>query len=119
MIPKTVARRNRKLLDMARDKPCMLIVPDVCCGDFSTTVAAHSNWSEHGKGGARKADDHYTVWACATCHAWLDTSGASAEEKRAVWDRAHATQVDVWQAMAERGDKAAQWAVDQLGDVGK
>ena len=114
MFPKTVARRNRQLLDMAQDKPCLLIVPDVCCGDTATTVAAHSNWSEHGKGGARKADDQYTVWACATCHSWLDFSGASAEEKRAVWDKAHAAQVDVWTAMAAHGNKAARWAIEQL-----
>jgi hypothetical protein len=38
----------------------------------STTVAAHSNWGEHGKGKAIKAEDSYSVWACWRCHQMLD-----------------------------------------------
>ena len=34
--------------------------------------AAHSNWSEHGKGKGIKADDSYTVALCRVCHGDFD-----------------------------------------------
>jgi len=49
--PKTVARRNPHLLAMARGRACLLQVADVCNGDRETTVACHSNLTEHEKGG--------------------------------------------------------------------
>ena len=125
-VAKTEPKRNRALLDMARGEGCLLRVPGVCTGDKATTVACHSNWAEHGKAGARKADDCYSVWGCAACHQWLDQGKAHHQEKRRVWDGAFAWQRDIWiQITAGLLDatpkerKAAQWALDQLAATPK
>lgn len=71
--PKPEVHRNAALLEMARGRPCLLQFPDVCRNpDTETTVAAHSNWSDHGKAGARKADEPFSVWSCYACHSLLD-----------------------------------------------
>lgn len=94
--PKTVEQRNRHLLDMARGKHCLLHVPGICNGDRRTVVACHSNWGIHEKGGARKADDQYTVYSCSACHEWLDRSGTDGDLKQATFMRAHLDQVLAW-----------------------
>jgi hypothetical protein len=119
-VPKPVAQRNRALLDMAQERPCLLQVDGVCNGDTATTVACHSNLSEHGKAGARKADDHYSVWGCMACHRWLDQGTAAATRKEPAFMLAHLRQVLAWRQIAtdpgepERFRKAAQWALDLL-----
>lgn len=45
--PKTKARRNRRALNLARQEPCLLMVPLVCNRDKATTVSCHSNWGDH------------------------------------------------------------------------
>lgn len=119
--PKPEPKRNRALLDMANGQACLLRVPGVCNGDNRTTVACHSNWAEHGKAGARKADDCYSVWGCAACHAWLDQGKAHHQEKRRAFDAAFAWQREIWlQIVAGLLDstpkdrRAAAWALDQL-----
>ncbi len=123
--PKPEAHRNQRLLDMARGKPCQMAVPGVCNHDPSTVVAAHSNRAEHGKAGARKADDHYVVYACFACHSWLD-QGEGARDRLAgdrAWDVAHMRQVGMWHEIAldptakEADRRAAQWALDRLKDL--
>jgi hypothetical protein len=112
---------------MAQGRPCLLTVParlgmdgSAWCKSTDTTVACHSNLSEHGKAGARKADDCYSVWGCGACHFWLDFSRAPAEQKEAVFMGAHLAQVLEWRRVAadesepERFRKAAQWALDAL-----
>lgn len=47
--------RSKKLLDSARDQPCVL------CGSKGTTVAAHANSVALGKGVGIKAPDYYTA----------------------------------------------------------
>jgi len=119
--PKTAPHRNRRLLDLARGQPCLLRVPGVCQGGTETTVAAHSNLSIHGKGGARKADDIYSVFSCGTCHAWLDQGRAPRTAKEAAFMLGHLRQVEQWRLMATNvgtsaADRAAaQWALDLLG----
>lgn len=119
--PKTEQPRNRRLLDLARGMPCLLRVPGVCQGGTETTVAAHSNWAIHGKAGARKADDHYSVWSCAACHiGWLDQGRATNAQKLAVFMAGHLRQVEQWRFMATdmgipiSDRKAALWALDLL-----
>lgn len=116
--PKTIQYRNRRLLDLARGMPCLLGVPGICNRDDATTVAAHSNWGEHGKAGARKADDYWSCWACSACHEWLDQNRRPLEaEKRAAFDRGHALQLVYWHQIAadparhESDRLAAQWAL--------
>ncbi len=118
--PKPTAWRNRRLLDMAEGRPCLLHIPGVCNHDPATTVAAHSNLSIHGKGAHRKADDVFTVWACANCHAWLDQGPAPKADKEAAFVRAHADQVLAWRRIAndphesEPDRRAARAALERL-----
>lgn len=119
--PKTEQHRNRRLLDLARGQPCLLRVPGVCQGGAETTVAAHGNWAIHGKAGARKADDHYSVWSCAACHiGWLDQGRATNAQKLAVFMAGHMRQVEQWRFMAAdigiptSDRKAALLALDLL-----
>jgi hypothetical protein len=119
--PKTTALRNPHLLAMAEGKPCLVRVPALCRGGTETTVAAHSNLLRHGKGKGRKADDCYSVWACARCHTWLDSSyTAEFEEKCIAFEFAHAFQVQEWREIANdesakpKDRAAAKWALDAL-----
>lgn len=115
--PKTVEHRNPDLLAMARGRRCFLAVPWACTGDRTTTVACHSNLSIHGKAGARKADDEYSVWGCAACHRWLDQGGADAKVKEAVFTLAHVDQVLEWRRIvgdlseSPKTRRAAHWAL--------
>jgi hypothetical protein len=119
--PKTAQHRNRHLLDMARGQQCLLMVPACCNHRTDTTVAAHSNWAIHGKAGARKADDQYSVWSCSSCHTWLDAGRFTKAHKQAVFMAGHLRQVLAWRQIA--GDSrapaadrnAAFWALEQLG----
>lgn len=112
--------RDGTLLEMARGQPCLLMVPGLCSHRTDTTVAAHSNLQEHGKGMSRKADDCYTAWGCAACHLWLDQGKARAADKLAVFVAAHARQVLAWRlivqdpAQPERFRRAAQRALQHL-----
>lgn len=118
--PKSAAQRNAHLRDMARGMPCLLRVPGVCTQDRATVVCCHSNLSIHGKAGARKADDHYSVWGCAACHQWLDRGPAPRAQKVATFMAAHLAQVLEWRAIAfdsrsqARDRAAALWALGLL-----
>jgi hypothetical protein len=119
--PKPIAYRDPVLLEMAKDRPCLMLVPSVCNARLDTTAAAHSNWPEHGKAGARKADDCYSVWSCAACHIpWLDQGRAPGWLKRQTFMEAHARQVLAWRLIAmdrnepERFRKAARRALEHL-----
>ena len=118
--PKSAAQRNAHLRDMARGMPCLLRVPGVCTQDRATVVCCHSNLSIHGKAGARKADDHYSVWGCAACHQWLDQGPAPRAQKAAAFMAAHLAQVLEWRAIAFDGSSAprdraaALWALGLL-----
>lgn len=84
----TVAEGS-KYLAACRDEPCYL---NVMCPwtDWAdpTVVPCHSNFSKHGKAGARKADHEFTVPGCGPCHYWLDFGPAPWEEKVAAFDDA-------------------------------
>jgi hypothetical protein len=118
--PKSVERRNSALLALAKDRPCLLMIPAVCNHRTDSTVACHSNLSIHGKAGARKADDHYSVWGCAACHYWLDFGKAAAAQKEMAFMLAHARQALAWRLIARdrqepvSARRAAQWALDLL-----
>jgi hypothetical protein len=83
MIPKFKYLRSKKHLQNVASLPCQT------CGIEGQTQAAHSNWSEHGKGRSIKASDEFTAALCQTCHAELDQgSHLSKEQRRQMWDRA-------------------------------
>jgi Protein of unknown function (DUF1364) len=119
--PKTEAHRNPALLEMARGRQCLIQLPHKCLNPSTeTTVAAHSNWGEHGKAGARKADDEFSVASCFACHSWLDQGPATEAEKRATFAAAHQRQIAQWERIATdttepaRFRRAAQWALNHL-----
>lgn len=63
--------RNKKILNAARGEQCTIGSPE-CNGNPETTIAAHSNYYEDGKGKGLKADDCFVAFACSSCHRWLD-----------------------------------------------
>ncbi|AJK46203.1 nuclease domain-containing protein [Burkholderia plantarii] len=89
----TVAEGS-KYLDACRGEPCYLQVPGVCRlnPQDRTVVPCHSNQSRHGKAGALKAKNEFTVPGCTACHAWIDQNrvGTPRQEKFDVWDAAFA-----------------------------
>lgn len=58
--------RDKQRLDAIRALPCCV------CGAGPRSQAAHSNFSEHGKGRGIKADDKYTIPLCDTDHKRFD-----------------------------------------------
>lgn len=117
---KPKARRSPAVMDSARGRMCMLQAPYTVQHDPATTVGCHGNGHKFGKAGARKADDCYVVWGCCECHAWLDASGASAEEKAKVFHLGMFRQMLAWEQLAVsetepvRFRNAARWALDCL-----
>lgn len=69
--------RNRKLLDLARDRACVM-----CNAQDGTIVAAHSNLMEHGKGMGAKAHDGMMAWLCNCCHSELDQGTRLSKSER-------------------------------------
>jgi hypothetical protein len=47
--------------------------------------AAHSNFSEHGKGVGIKADDNFTIPLCHNCHMWFDQYHGMSREQSKNW----------------------------------
>ena len=84
MIPKFSYFRSKAHLKNVANLPCQN------CYIEGQTQAAHSNWSEHGKGRGIKASDEYTAALCQTCHIELD-SGArlTKEQRRSLWQMAY------------------------------
>lgn len=71
--------RSTKRLNEIRKLPC------VRCGWDAPSEAAHSNFSEHGKGRGIKADDKYTIPLCRLCHAWFDGYAYLTREQSKEW----------------------------------
>jgi len=87
-----VTFRCSKLKKAANGLPCVL------CRSTGTTVAAHSNSLEHGRGMGHKAPDYYIAYLCQVCHDRVDgrAGGLSKEEKRQLWTTAFIRTVAVW-----------------------
>jgi len=80
--------RSPSLLKAARGQECMLRIDGICNDNPETVVAAHSNQYIHGKGGALKAHDIFSAWACSDCHREIDQGKSlSYEEKNHLWQR--------------------------------
>lgn len=89
--PKKRAGHNRAYLEACRGELCYLRIPSVCIGGIDTVVPAHSNQNRHGKAMGLKANDLYTVPACHSCHAQIDSGNMfNRDEKFAIWDQAYA-----------------------------
>jgi hypothetical protein len=78
--------RNRSLLDLAHEAPCMLQIEGVCVNGRFPSVPAHSNRQRHGRGVGHKSADCFAVAACWACHGWLDTGSAPRSDKQEAFD---------------------------------
>ena len=61
-----MSKRDNRRLEQIRSLPCCV------CGMGPRSQAAHSNFSEHGKGRSIKADDKYTIPLCDADHKRFD-----------------------------------------------
>lgn len=61
-----------KITESAAGQECLLRLPGVCNGDWTTTVWAHSNRYADGKGAGLKAADRNGTYACYACHMVYD-----------------------------------------------
>ena len=80
--------RDRRLLDLAYEYPCMFRLQGICEGGKGEP--AHSNQPKHGKGGAMKAHDLFHLPACRSCHREFDQGETmTRDEKRDLFDYLH------------------------------
>ena len=94
--PKQVYVRSKKVLEACRKIACQH-----CNADNGTTVAAHSNWHQHGKGGHIKADDTRVAALCFECHMALDQGRlATKSQRQQAWWSAHCSTI---RELTERG----------------
>ena len=99
-VPKSPRYTDRHLLDMARGQPCLLRSP-ICNHNPETTVACHGAGVALGKGMGYKISDVFVVHGCSACNHYTDAyGGATAAEKRAVFEAGHARQVAAWREIA-------------------
>lgn len=96
------------------------MIPGVCCFNTETTVLAHPNSIQSGKGMGYKGSDHLGIFACVTCHSWLDASKNDAEKKEAYFSQAQVRMIhrlgDIASSPTMRPwkIKAAKWALDLI-----
>jgi len=85
--------RSPKLLRSAEGQPCT-----ICGVNDGTTVAAHANSVELGKGVGIKVPDFYTAILCSVCHALLDgrIGKLTKDEKWEMWVTAYLRTVKRW-----------------------
>ena len=60
------------LRQLARGRPCLVRIPNVCNGDPETTVLAHYRLIGI-SGIGLKSPDLIAAWCCSSCHAYIDT----------------------------------------------
>lgn len=59
------------LRKLAKDRPCMVRLPDICNHNPATTVLAHIRMPGI-SGMGLKANDVIGSWACSSCHDTID-----------------------------------------------
>ena len=93
--------RDKDLLRLAQGQECLLGISKRCMGEEgSTTVAAHDNSLQSGKGMSLKSDDSRTVWGCYYCHCLLDQGNMEYEERQNAFADAYVRQVHEWAKIA-------------------
>lgn len=106
--PKRAYIRSRALLAAVRKLPCQHT------GKTVDVEASHSNWPQHGKAGAIKADDNRIAALHRDVHQMLDQgSTLSAEERQRIWWQAHVSTV---RALVAAGKWPPKVPVPQLED---
>lgn len=96
--------RNRKLLDLAHNMPCMADFPHQCTG-YLGCDPAHSDSSIFGRGFSFKSHDFAYAAMCNPSHKMLDTFDN--EAKKFEWLRAYVkTQKYLWENKLVRVSRA-------------
>lgn len=62
-----MTHRDRRLLDVAWEAPCMLRLGVAGCGNYPS-VPCHSDMQRHGRGASHKSHDCLAVAGCPSCH---------------------------------------------------
>jgi hypothetical protein len=87
--------RNRKLLNLAHDCPCLAQFPHACT-EYQGVEPAHSDQQIFGRGHGHKSHDFAIAALCHTAHLMLDTF--ERDVKQAEWLRAHVRTMEwLWQ----------------------
>lgn len=81
-----MTHRDRKLLDVAHDAPCMLQLVNGCGNHPS--VPCHSDMLEHGRGAGHKSHDALAVAGCPACHAVFTREKLGRDGYREAWIKA-------------------------------
>lgn len=76
--------RDRKLLDVAHEAPCMLLLGTKGCGNH-LSVPCHSDMQRHGRGESHKSHDVFAVPGCPACHAAFTRAVLGREGYEAAW----------------------------------
>lgn len=75
--------RNRKLLDLAHEAPCMLKLAPATCGQFPS-IPCHSDMQRHDRGVGHKSHDCMAVPGCPDCHT-LFTRKLGRDQYEQIW----------------------------------
>jgi hypothetical protein len=86
--------RDRKLLDLAHEAPCMLQLGVVGCG-ADKSVPCHSDMQRHGRGVGCKSHDCLAVPGCPACHAVFTRAHLGQDGYEEAWAHAMARYL-VW-----------------------
>lgn len=91
-----MTHRNRRLLDISHEAPCMLqLAPG--CGEFPS-VPCHSDMLRHGRGVGHKSHDCFAVPGCPACHAVFTRAHLGQDGYEAAWVAAiERYQVWIWE----------------------
>ncbi len=80
--------RNRKLLDVAHEAPCCLLLAECGCSR-DPSVPCHSDMQRHGRGAWHKSGDHFAVSGCPVCHTLFTREHLGRDGYEQAWLRAH------------------------------
>lgn len=90
-----MTHRNRHLLDLCHEAPCMLQLGAAGCGR-NKSVPCHSDMLRHGRGAGHKSHDCLAVPGCPPCHAMFTRKELGREGYEAAWSAAFERWV-LWQ----------------------
>ncbi len=76
--------RNRKLLDVAHEAPCMLRLGVHGCGEYPS-VPCHSDLLRHGRRVGHKSHDCLAVPGCPACHGAFTRANLGREGYETAW----------------------------------
>lgn len=85
-------------MDSARGEKCTINSPE-CNFNTETTVCAHSDYKEDGKGLSIKSHDIYVAYSCSSCHSWLQGK----EKKEIRRDFFHMGMKRTWMRLIDKG----------------